>query len=294
MPDGLTRESQDIARRMEDMGLGGRAPGNECNARQYQLFGQYSTTQLVSGFQRLNQSTAATAGFIPRQLPPGERLWRVRSSGAELQRSSAIAVAPLPISQVLGPDTPAGASRGGSVTYKIEVVVTSITGLYRFFMDAGQAIEVVGSEVCAGVFGPLGTIVVNPSNDTLAISGQAGLLIDSVVGIAINAAEQSLSQTAVHLTEHFFIAANAQQTIPVPQHARRVKVYTGTGAAPASWTRHFGDPAILVNTVTTGTIDFVGLTSAIQSDPVGDESHIRTDLDPNNARFFTVVWTIQP
>jgi hypothetical protein len=192
--------------------------------------------------------------------------------------------------QIRGPETPAGASRGGSVTFKFRVRVCSLSGNYEFLMDAGQPIEVYGYRIQTAVVGPANTIEVTPANTTTL----AGVLIDSVVGSSILAAESSIGHREVRFTEHVFVAAATQAQVSVPEHARELRVYTAAGPAPGAWTRHIGDPAVLAGDLAVGTINFRGNTSDDVSSPVGDATHIQTDTDPANARLFTIVWTIRP
>ncbi len=273
--------------------LGGLAPGN-CG-RNFQLFGAITNPGItIADFIPLNSGiTNANEGFRPTWQGQQDRLWRIRTSGKELQRADVVNASPLTMEQIVQPDTtalPALTSRGGSVTYKVQVKVRSASGLYEFFMDAGQPVEVVGKDVEVGLFGPVNTVVVD-GNTTTTLSGT---VLDAVLGVALSAAEQSLGQTEVRLTEHFFVAANTRTSIALPPYARAGSVFTGTGPNPASWGRWISDPGVVPNSLRTGTVDFAGGTSTVQSSPVGDETHWQTDLDANNARFFTVVWTIRP
>ncbi len=274
--------------------LGGLAPGN-CG-RNFQLFSSITTPGFgIADFQPLTFGvTDASEQFRPDWCGLQDRLWRVRTSGKELQRSAGDPTAPLLHSQIVAPNTtalPAGTSRGGSVTYKLQVKVRSNSGLYQFFMDAGQPIEVVGKDVSVGIFGPTNAFVVTSNTNTNQLRG---ILLDAVLGVSIDAAEQSLAQHSVRLTQHFFVLLNTRVSIPVPNYARQLAVFTGTGPNPAAWDRLIGDPALITNALRTGTVDFAGPTSTRQSSTVGDETHLRTDLDVNNSRFFTVVWTIRP
>ena len=274
--------------------LGGLAPGN-CG-RNFQLFAAITTPlTAIADFAPLTSGvTDASEQFRPEWCGREDRLWRVRTSGKELQRSVAALTPALSRAVIMQPDTtalPALTSRGGSVTFKLQVKVRSTTGMYEFFMDAGQPIEVVGKDVSVGIFGPVNTFVVTDNN---ANDEQIGIMLDAVLGVSISAAEQSLAQHSVRFTEHFFVLRNTRVSIAVPSYARQVAVFTGTGPNPASWDRFIADPAIVVNALRTGTVDFAAATSTRQSSTVGDETHLRTDLDVNNDRFFTVVWTIRP
>jgi len=267
----------------------GRAPG-KCS-RQMQLFAAVSTTFAEANYVPIEDPIReASDQFVPSWRPNGERLWRVRSAGLELQRSSGDGVAPLTQAAIVSGPT-ATQSRGGSSVFKIRVDVTSDTGNYFFDMDCGQPVEVYGKTVAITVLGPSNAFVVHQGNETETLSG---VLVDALLSTAINAAEESLGQTEVHLTQHFAVAANTQVAIPVPQRARGLQVYTGVGPNPAQWIRHIGDPLRITNTLQVGTVDFAGANSVLESSPVGDETHILTDIDVNNARFFTVVWTIKP
>ena len=274
--------------------LGGLAPGN-CG-RRFQLFGSVTTpSSQISDFSPITEGiTNADEGFSAGWCGEQDRLWRVRTAGQELQRQVDVPTAPLTSNQILQADSsPAivGASRGGSVTYKVNVKVRSGTGMYEFTMDAGQPVEVVGKVVEVGLVGPVNSFVVTSVNNTDTLQG---IILDAILGVSLSAAEQAMGQTSVRLTQHFFVLNNTQLSMPVPNYAREGVVFTGTGPNPASWTRSIGDPAIITNALQTGTVDFTGGTSARQSWPVGDETHWRTDLDVNNSRFFTVVWTIRP
>ena len=271
----------------EQTRLGGTS---QCDSpRQIQMFGSIQTTVNISDFVPLTTVREATEQIPCFYNEPTERLWRVRVSGAELQRFSAGAVLPLTRSQILGPATPATTSRGGSVTYKLRVKVCSRSGNYQFFMDSGQPIEVYGNRIQVAVVGPVNAFEVSPDS----VATLAGVLIDSILGISILAAETPIGQREVRLSQHIHVAAAARPAIAVPEHARSVKVYTGLGAT-AGWTRHIGDPTVFAEAIPAGTIDFAAGTSIDASNPVGDETHLRVDLDNANPRFFTIVWTIRP
>lgn len=274
--------------------LGGVAHGS-CG-RNFQLFGAITNPGLgIADFVPLTSGiTDANDVFRPDWCGTTDRLWRIRTSGNELQRSLAAPAAPLTRAQIVQPDTtalPALTSRGGSVTFKLQVKVRSGTGMYEFLLDAGQPVEVFGKDVEIGLMGPVNSFVVTDNNSANTLQG---IVLDAVLGVSIAAAEQSLGQTSPRLTTHHFVPANTAVSIPVPPYAAELSIFTGTGPNPASFLRWIGDPAIIVNALQTGTIDFVAGTSATQSRPVGDETHIQTDIDVNNARFFTVVWTIRP
>jgi hypothetical protein len=255
------------------------------------MFAAITNPGLTSAdFVPLTTELDAWENYTPKFQTHDERLWRVRSMGAELQRSSADGQAPLTETAIVGPATPAGASRSNTVTFKTRVRVQSQTGFYEFDMDMGQPVEVFGKSVRAVVLGPSNGFQVTPTTQSNTLQG---IVLDAVVRIGINAAEVSLGQTAVRLTSHHFVLRNTRVTIAVPRFARALKIYTGVGAMPASWERHIGDPAIITSLLT-GTVDFAGPTSIDASNQVGDETHLRTDLDANNDRFFTIVWTIKP
>jgi hypothetical protein len=296
MLDGIKDEAKGLLARLAsavvdgkvDNRLGGTTQADR--PRQIQLFASVNTTAAITTLVPLDTVIDATEQIPCFYESQTERLWRVRTSGVEIQRFSGGAIGPLTVPQIRGPAVPAGASRGGSVTFKFRVRICSLSGNYQFFMDAGQAIEVYGYRIQTAVVGPVNTIEVTPSNTTTL----AGVLIDSVVGSSILAAEASLGQREVSFTEHLFVAQNTNSVLAVPEHARAVKVYTASGPAPAAWTRHIGDPAVLGGNLAVGTINFTGNTSSDLSNRLGDETHIQTDNDPANPRLFTIVWTIRP
>lgn len=299
MPDGgLTGFAKDVLAKLASSIVDGRVRTrlggiSQCDSpRQIQLFSTISSDGLPANFVEMTTPINASEQIPCFYSSKVERLWRVRTSGVELQRFSAGAVVALTRPQILGPATPAAMSRGGSVTYKFRVRVCSLSGNYDFLMDAGQPIEVYGNQIQVTVVGPANALEVTDVN--AAVNTQQGLLLDSIVGVSILAAEQSLSQKQVRFTQHIHVAAGGQTSIPVPDHAIGVKVYTGSGPAPALWTKHIGDPAILATALATGTILFRADTSENVSNLMGDATHIRTDINVGNARFFTIVWTIRP
>lgn len=298
MPDGgLTSDAlsllKHIAGAVKDGVVNGRLGGlTQCDSpRQIQLFGTISINETPTSYVPITTVLEATEQVPCWYTSKVERLWRIRTSGVEVQRFVGDPTGPLTRPEILGPATPAGASRGGSVTYKFRVTVCSLSGNYEFLMDAGQPIEVYGHRIQVAAVGPTNAVEVTPVTDS---GTRQGLLIDSIVGASILASEASLGQTEVRFTQHLSVAAGAQTSIPVPEHAVGIKVYTGSGPVPLVWTTHIGDPAILGTALAVGTINFTGDTSADRSIQIGDATHVRTDINANSARFFTIVWTIRP
>ena len=271
--------------------LGGRAPSN-C-PRSNQVFAAITSPTLdFTDFVPLTTPIGPSReGFSPGWCGPSERLWRIRATGLELQRESGDGLPPLGRSVILGSGgIPAGASQGGSLTFKVRIEACSVSGNYTFDIDCGQPIEVFAESVNATILGPANGFLVTPATELLTLQGT---LLDAVIATAINGAEESLGQRQAHLTQHFVVEAESQLSIPVPRYARRMQIYTGSGPNPAQWTRWIGDPAVITG-LRTGTVDFNGPNSVLESAAVGDETHLQTDNALNDDRFFTIVWTIRP
>ncbi len=230
--------------------------------------------------------------------PGGERLWIISTVGQEVQRFGAGALQPLRRNQIMQGNNPAGSSYTRRTQLKLGVWVHDGTANRRYFMDCGHTLEVYGRSVSLDIIGPPTMIEVlpdGPASTAAAPAGQAGVVIDSIVSAKIIGAESPLGHTTAPFTQHLSVAAGATGTIAIPPGTKSAQItQSGAGAASTIWTQHYGDPAVLATTLVMGTVLFRGGGRNTDIDLTSDATHLQTDIDPLAARFFSIVWTIQP
>lgn len=262
-----------------------------------QFFGSITTGVPDANPQTFQPSVVGMPVGFPQRSEFGqcERLWRIRSSGREVLRSSAAPINPLTRQQIDNVDnTPAGASNNPIVHLKKQIKLQSRTGESNFTFDIGQAIELYGFSVDVDILAPAGTLEVSDSVPaTLALTA-TGLVFDAALGIEVLAIETSLGNITGRLTQHLVVLATAQPTIAVPRNAIRLRILqSAVGAASPTWNRFIGDPAVHAS-LNIGPINFVGRISTLQSTEIGDATHLQTDVDAVNNRFYTLIWEIRP
>lgn len=245
-------------------------------------------------------STAPQPLGFPQRYGGGgtgcERLWRVRSSGREVLRFSAEALTPLSREQVEQPDRlPAGASGAPVTRFKKLIKLQSRALTLPLVLDIGQAIELYGFSVDVDILGPLGTVEVSSSVPaTMLVERGPGLVADAVLAVEILAIEAPLGNREARLTQHVFVAANTQSSIPIPYAAVGLRILqTAAGAASTFWTRLIGDPAIHPS-LEVGQVTFTNRISDVRASEIGDATTLRTDVDAVNDRFYTLIWRIRP
>lgn len=234
----------------------------------------------------------------PQRVGHGEceRLWRIRSSGREVLRFSAENLTPLPRGQIENPTAlPAGATGTPVVHLKKQIKLQSRTATTNIFtLDIGQSIELYGFSVDIDILAPLGTAEISTSIPASTILTRSGLVIDAVLAVEILALEAPLGQKIARLTQHVFVEADTQVSIPIPNAAIGGRILqTTAGAASPTWTRWIGDPAIH-SSLQVGPIVFANRVSEMSSTEIGDCTTLQTDLDAVNDRFYTLIWRIRP
>lgn len=288
----------------EDMG--GRVARRGVFKGAMHLFGSVSPNQELAQLGYLPIPEAGS-GWWPK-CPPSQicaRTWLVSTTGDELQRSIPEAPqGPLHESLFLPQNAlPAGVSRSIGRT-QIKAVITANTGSgeRRFFADVGQAIELQADTVSVdwmapsdedNVFVDVGMAGKRPT----PAPTRAGIVIDARVGVEVAIIENPVGIFDVVFTNHLVVAQNTRGVIVVPPFARELTIYQAAtlGAASVQWEMHYGDPVLLATTVEHGTIPFIpGLRKTEPGIELGDTTHLRTDLDANANRFFTLRWTIRP
>lgn len=224
-----------------------------------------------------------------------ERLWRVRSSGLQVLRATGDSVTPLRREQITNPNQlPAAASRSPILALKKRIKIQGYTEETNITIDIGESIELYGFSVDIDLVGPPGTIVVSDGVSTSLTATATGLVFDAALGVEVLAIEAPLGKKRAKLTQHVPVLLNTQPTIAVPTAATEVKILqTTAGTASTSWNRFVGDPAVHAS-IQTGPITFTGRISDDRANELGNATHLQTDLDAVNDRFYTLIWTIEP
>lgn len=220
----------------------------------------------------------------------------------EVIRAVGDPVTPLTGQQIITGDAlPVGALRlQNRSQLKVRVGINRGTMQHRFLMDMNQQIELHAVSVAIDIVGPADLIEVTMDRSNTggtsvpAAPTRAGLVLDALVGQTITRVEAPTGLREVTLTENVHVAANTQEVLEVPPYVTDLTVYQSSiGAAETSWEMHYGDPT--VGSVEAGTIPFI--TGARKSEPLiefPNVTHLRTGIDVDNGRFFTMRWTIRP
>lgn len=271
--------------------LGGRA-GDAGLPESVYVFGTVSTgvAGVYNVFNRQTQPFQNPGGGVG--CPP--RLWLVSSYGREIQRFVAVgggALAPLGRDTVDQIAPPAGASLVERSQLGIFVTTTGVGGARTFDLDSGQSIELYGTSVVGGPLMPPGFVVV----DGQVVAGVVGLVVDAIIGCSVIPIEESQGHGWAYRTIHTAPAANTRAIVAIPPGATEVTIYqTGAGAASVVWETWYGSPAG-AQAVQAGVIPWIA--GGRKSEPgeiVPSITHLRSDLDVLNNRFFTLVFRIQP
>lgn len=281
--------------------LQGRSGGMK-NVLQVQLFCQLASSlvdlSLVNDFTEITTGWAGSdesrqnGGVVARNC---DRLWNVAVRGTEIYRTSADGLTALQNNTLQTGPLPAGAVRSDNLrAYRARIKVTSSSGLAVFDADCNQDMEFWGQQIEVTLLGPTNAVSVGSNDPHTATRSQ--FVVDSLAGCAVYPIEQTKNCGEFTLTEFLRSPANTASVIRVPRAAKSLKIYQGTPAAAAPsliWTRQLGDP----NTVTSipvGNINFAARESTDSSAPVGNETHLQTDVEPANPRLFVLKWTIRP
>lgn len=162
-------------------------------------------------------------------------------------------------------------------------------------MDANQSITIVAQDVCIDWLGPAGTRDVQGWNaEQRANAPLSGLAIDCFLDISLTRIESAPgANSTVTLTKHLFVPAATIGAIAIPAYAQSVTISQEPtlGTASVMWTQIYGNPAFL----TLAALPFIpGQRQTTQQSLLSNASHLRTDIDPDFARFFTLAWVIRP
>jgi hypothetical protein len=297
-PDALLRNAQGAL--VVEPALQGRSGGMKNVKREYmfcQLASGLVDQTTVNDFVDLSpgwsdSSNRQDGSVIARNC---DRLWLVNARGIEVYRTSADGLNPLGADIVINGPLPAGASRSlGLHAYRLRVKVMTPSEFAVYEIDANQDAEFYGQAVEVNLIGPSNAVSI-PSNAVLETFSRNNFVVDSVVACSIYPIETSRCCDC-YLTEFLRSPANTASVIRVPRGARELKIYQGNpgAAAPAlRWTRFIGDPTV-VAAIDVGGLNFVQRESIDNSFPIGEESHLQTDIEPVNARLFVLRWTIRP
>lgn len=227
------------------------------------------------------------------QDPP---LHLVTTDAIEVLRAAGDPIGPLSAEVIqTGDPLPPGARRlQNRSLLKVGVTLVRGTVQHRFFMDFNQQVEVHASSVAIDLFAPDNFEVTAMSPPFPAGLTRAGLVADELVGTSIIRIEQPTGLKDVIFTENIFVAQNTRAVLAVPPYAVGLTVYQASvGAAETAWEMHYGDP--IVGSVEVGTIPFIP--AARKTEPLIETpnvTHLRTGIDVDADRFFTLRWTIRP
>lgn len=284
-----------------DAPLGGRAALMP-QARQFQVFGNVAAAgppqiSFVPITQQLNVGNTGK----DRDKNCIERLWRIRSSGLEVQRESVGAVAPLTVQQIQNDPPGAAVSQGGTTSFKVRVDANSTSGAYYTFdMDAGQPVELYAASVTAYFIGPANAVEISAPSGTAGAAAaptRAGFVLDALLSLSLMATEVNTGANEVWLTEKFLLPGNTEFVIPIPHLARKIRISMATGTSAAPWGIFLGNPTItLPDAFQVGqiTFDAGGIVSTTESEVLPSATHIRTNNNGVAARFCSITWGIRP
>lgn len=281
--------------------LGGRA-GRFTGMRSEQLFFQYNANipqdpSTVNAFVPVDVGWTSDYGVTHDIASDCERLWLVVVRSREIQRVAAQPVGPVSRQVIESGPLPAGASACNNSVCRLLVGVRTTSGRSQFLIDCDHELEVWGSSIDVQLLVPAPFFKIGSSTPLTGngVPTLSGLVIDSLLGCTVIPIEESKSQREAPLTQQLRVAANAAGVIEVPRAAVAVKIYqTTAGVASAQWIRFVGDPAVTTSTQQTGVIQFTGRSSQDIDNQLSNETHLQSDVDPNNIRLYTVLWTIRP
>jgi hypothetical protein len=255
--------------------LGGRACSRE--ARALHFFGQYvEFAEIITheGFQPFVVQTSMR-WTQPKACNP--RLWLVGSDAVEIVRDVVQQTPPLP-AQALSQFGVNNVSMA-----KIAVGINNFAGQHYFFMDANQWIVLYSDCVAIDLL--------MPRNFELAADAgtRNGIIADVEIGANAWEIETSSGQDSVRYTTFHFVEHGTVGIIEVPPYARSLTAFqTSQGAASTTWI------ATLGTTFELASIPWIPGQRRTEHTDLPSATHIRTDVDPNNDRFFTIHWAIRP
>ena len=266
--------------------------------RTVQLFGAVNTSEIGA--------PVTYAAFTQREGMQADRCtsrlgsFRIAMTGREVQRTGNLT--PLTIQQInSGTPPPASpppgivSSMGARSQVKVAIGIHDGASCPRYLLfDLGQTIEVAADCITIHWVAPAAFVNVDrflPGT----VPAQAGLVIDALVAADIWEVESPIGEFRGHFTVSQFVAAGAQATIQVPDGTKAVRIFQSPLGNPAvSWTSFYGDPAITAGATACATLAFEPGLRRTPLLEIGDETHIRSDLDGATDRFFHVVFQIEP
>jgi hypothetical protein len=223
-------------------------------------------------------------------------VFRIAMGGREVQRSGTFG--PLTDTQFFS-GAPFFAPPSGIVSsadprsrIKIAVNYDDATPSGRSLLyDVGQTIDLVADCIDVELVMPAGFVDVA---NTVAVPLVTGLVLDAQISVGIWELEAPIGEFRGHLTETLFVPANVTTSIRVPDGTKEVQIFQSSlGDAAVGFTEWYGDPNVLPAAQEHGAIFFEPGLRQTARKTVGNTSHLRSDID-TMARFFTLVWQIEP
>jgi hypothetical protein len=223
-------------------------------------------------------------------------VWQITTTAIEYRRDAGEGTL-LPLADIAISQVPAGLAFTRRTVMQLQVFANDGVDTRMFFMDANQSITIVAQEVCVRWMAPPGTQDIEgrtvPADRNLP---RAGLVIDAFVGTSLSRIEQPPGDnSSVIFTTHLAVPATVRGVVEIPPYAQEVTVYQAatTGTASVSWEQHYGNPN--TGSVEVGALPFMpGLRRTQPESGMFNASHLRTDIDPDNARFFSLRWVVRP
>jgi hypothetical protein len=253
-----------------------------------QYFGSIGNASVLTSFPQINTpgGTEWTAGARV------QRLWRIVSTVAEVQRHSGQENFLTPLSEAA--ILQLGNSRS---LLKLRIKVSEMgfedgLGGRTFVIDAGSSLELWGAGVDVAYLKP--AAVSQIQSPALALQA-SNSVIDGLIGVQILGIEAPLGHGAP-LTDYRGVAAGDTLALTIPQGAKDVTIYqSAAGAASLTWQWFYGDPSGGLNMWPLGDLPFIaGQRRTHTISVVPGATHIVSDVAALTDRFFTVVWTIRP
>lgn len=237
-------------------------------------------------------------------------LWQITSTAVEYRRQvSETPTLPLPDSAIR--QLPAGIAPYTKRTIMgLRVWANDGADLRQFDMDANQSCTIVAQSVCIAWTGPRNTVGTDAANtveilgmpdglrELAPIGTRTGMVVDSFLGVALSRIEEEPGDNSVVLcTRHLFVPLATRGSIEIPPYANEVTIYQEPtlGTSSVMWTQTLGDAAGLSGSIALASLPFiVGERRTEQESILPNVSHLRTDLDNDFNRFFTLVFRVRP
>lgn len=223
--------------------------------------------------------------------------WQITTTAVEYQRDSNEGPALLPLPDTAITQIPAGLNPVRRTQIQLFVTASDGAGIRKFYMDCNQSLSITAQECCVHWFWPPNSVDVQgllpPPRDALT---RTGLVVDAFIDAGVSRIESAPgSNSTCTFTTHLSVAAGQVGVTEIPPYAQAVTIYQALalGSASVVWTQHYGDPT--TGSIEVGAFPFiVGQRRTQQAGFLGNVTHLVTDVDPDNARLFTLVWLIRP